>query len=184
MDLGDIATGTALKLAGETFLVLQQQHVKMGRGGAVVKAKLKNLATGAVIDRTIKPSDPLTTAEVERRPATYLYATAERGVFMDASSFDQFEIPLSSSNQRPYLKDGAEVTVLWLDDQPVSFELPIKLDLLVVATPPNVKGNTATGGTKPATLETGAVVTVPLFIKEGDTIKVNTTDNSYVERVS
>lgn len=185
MDLRDIYTGSAITLDGAQFIVLKQQHVKMGRGGAVVQAKLRNVATGAVIDRTIRPGDNFAEADVERTSATFLYTDQDAAHFMDATSFEQFSLPLSTlSKQTPYLTDGIEVTVLFVEEQPISVELPKKVDLEVTDTPPNVKGNTAQGGTKPATLSTGLVVNVPLFINVGDTIRVNTDDNSYVLRVN
>lgn len=184
MDLGDIRLGTAIDLDGQSFLVVAAQHTKMGRGGAVLKAKLRNLRTGAVIDRTIKPGDTFTEAEVDRSPATFLYADPSNLTFMDKKSYDQFTLPRANlSGQEKYLVDGTDVDVLSVNQQPVSLDLPIKMVFTVKETPPNVKGNTAQGGNKPATLETGAIVSVPLFIKPGDKIRVKTTDGTYVERV-
>lgn len=185
MDLGDISAGSAIKLDNETFSVLKQQHVKMGRGGAVVKAKLKNLKTGAVVDRTIRHGDTFEEADVVRNKATFLYADKEVLSFMDKESFEQFTIDKDSiGDQIQFLIEGTDVDVLYVDDKPTSIELPIKIEFEITDTPPNVKGNTASGGNKPATLSTGAIVTVPLFIKKGDIIRVNTQDGTYVERIS
>lgn len=184
MDLGDIVIGTAISVNGEVYLVQNKQHVKMGRGGAVVKAKLRHLFSGATTERTIKPSDTLIEIELERRPATHLFSDQHGLHFMDTTTFDQFTLPRTIAGSTvQFLKEGQNVTILSADNRPVSCELPIKVDLAVRETPPNVKGNTAQGGSKPAILETGATVSVPLFIKEGDNIRVNTTDGSYVERV-
>lgn len=185
MDLGDIRVGTALTVDGQTYLVVSATHVKMGRGGAVLKSKLKNLKTGGVVDRTLKPNDNYDEADVARAKATYLYADGSGYTFMDSESFEQFTLPADSlGTATKFLAEGTAVDVLTIDSKPVSIELPKKLEFAVVETPPNVKGNTTSGGTKPATLSTGAVVSVPLFINEGDTIRVNTTDGTYVERVS
>ena len=184
MDLGDIRVGTPLLIDGQTFIVTAATHAKQGRGGAVVKTKLKNLQTQASVDRTLKPGDSFEEADVTRVRATYLYQNGQSYAFMDAVSFDQFELPATiiSDNTR-WLTEGGEATIIMSGDRPVALELPVKMDFTVAETPPGIKGNTAQGGTKQATLATGAVVTVPLFIKAGDTIRVNTTDGSYVERV-
>jgi len=184
MDLGDIRVGTPLLIDGQTFIVTAASHTKMGRGGAVVKTKLKNLQTQASVDRTLKPGDTFEEADVTRTKATYLYQAGDKFAFMDAVSFDQFELSkdLIGDCQR-WLVEGAETMVILSGDKPVAIELPVKMDLTVADTPPGIKGNTAQGGTKQATLSTGTIVTVPLFIKAGDTIRVNTTDGSYVERV-
>lgn len=185
MDLGDIHVGTALTVDGQTYLVISAAHVKMGRGGAVLKSKLKNLKTGSVVDRTLKPNDSYDEADVARVKATYLYADNGSYAFMDSASFEQFTFSaevLGAATK--YLAEGTVVDVLTINDQPIGIELPKKLEFTVTETPPNVKGNTSSGGNKPATISTGAVVTVPLFINEGDSIRVNTTDGSYVERVT
>lgn len=184
MDLGDIRVGTPLLIDGQTFIVTAASHVKMGRGGAVVKTKLKNLQTQASVDRTLKPGDTFEEADVTRARATYLYQNGQQYAFMDTTSFDQFELPASLiGDNAHWLVEGTDTTVILSGDQPVAIELPVKMEFVVAETPPGVKGNTAQGGTKQATLATGAVVSVPLFIKAGDTIRVNTTDGTYVERV-
>lgn len=184
MDLGDIHVGAALAVDGQTYVVISAAHVKMGRGGAVVKAKLKNLKTNAVVDRTLKPNENFDEADVTRAKATYLYSDSREYTFMDSTSFEQFAFPVDAlGSTTKFLAEGAAVEVLQIDGQPVSIELPKKMEFEVIDTPPNVKGNTAQGGTKPATISTGAVVNVPLFINQGDMIRVNTTDGSYVERV-
>lgn len=185
MDLGDIHVGTALTIDGQTYLVQSAIHVKMGRGGAVLKTKLKSVKTGGVVDRTLKPNDSYDEADLSRMKATFLYSDGKGYTFMDGNSFEQFtlgEEVLGGATK--FLAEGTAVDALTVDDQPVGIELPKKLEFTVIETPPNVKGNTTSGGTKPATLSTGATVSVPLFINEGDIIRVNTTDGSYVERVT
>lgn len=185
MDLGDIRVGTPLLVDGQTFIVVAASHVKMGRGGAVVKAKLKNIKTQAVTDRTIKPGDTFDEADVARVKATYLYQAGAAYAFMDSTTFEQFELDTNLvGDQVKWLTEGMEVTLVMAESQPAALELPVKIDLEVVETPPGVKGNTAQGGTKPATLITGATVSVPLFIKAGDIIRVNTVDGTYVERAN
>ncbi len=187
MDLAKIKDGSAIELDNQTFLVIKAQHQKIGRGGALLKAKLKNLKTKAVIDRTIKPSDNLDWADLNRTRASFLYSdqNQNKSLFMDSESFEQFEIDSESlSTQQKFLKEGLIVNVLLIGEEAVAIELPIKVDYKVVDAPPNVKGNTVSGGNKMVQIETGTSVTVPMFIKENDIIKVNTTDGSYVERVT
>jgi len=185
MDLGDIHVGTALAVDGQTYIVVTATHVKMGRGGAVLKTKLKNLKTGSVVDRTLKPNDSYDEADVSRTKATYLYADGKGYTFMDGLSFEQFTLTAEAlGSATKFLAEGTVVDVLTIDNEPIGIDLPKKLEFAVTETPPNVKGNTSSGGTKPATLTTGAIVSVPLFINEGDIIRVNTTDGSYVERVT
>lgn len=185
MDLADIKDGTAIELDGVSFVVVKAQHAKMGRGGAWVKAKLKNLKTGATIERSIKSGDSFDAADVARTKATYLFSDPTKATFMDKTDYEQFTIDRSAiERQLPYLTEGIDVDVLYVEDEPVGIDLPIKLIYTVAETPPNVKGNTISGGTKIAKIETGATVSVPLFIKTGDTIRVNTQTGEYVERVS
>lgn len=185
MDLGDIHVGLPISIDGQTFVVVAASHAKQGRGGAVVKAKLKNIKTQGVVDRTIKNGDSFEEADVRRQKATYLYQNGQNYAFMDQISFEQFEIPASTLvDQTKYLVEGTEVIILMDESQPIAVELPVKMEFEVLETPPGLKGNTAQGGTKPATLSTGLIVSVPLFIKQGDIIRVNTTDGSYVERAN
>lgn len=185
MDLGDIKDGSAIEIDGVSFVVVKAQHAKMGRGGAWVKAKLKNLKTGATVERNIKQGDSFDQADVARKKATYLYADSQNATFMNKDDYEQFTIERTSlENQLKFLVEGIDVDILYVDDEPVGVELPIKLEYKVTDTPPNVKGNTVSGGTKPAKIETGTTVSVPLFIKIGDTIKVNTQTGEYVERVT
>ena len=165
-------------------MVIAYQHSKMGRGGAVLRTKLRNLRTNGVIDITFKSSDKFDEATLERRSCSFLYAEAGAYSFMDSSSFEQFTLPPDVVGEKhQYLKEGSEVQILFFEEEPVSLDLPIKMDFEVTHTEPGVKGDTAQGGSKPATLETGAIITVPLFVKIGDVIRVNTVEGTYVERV-
>ena len=183
LGITDLKTGVAIIYEGAPCVVVTYEHSKLGRGGAIMRTKLKNLKSGATFDITFKGSDKFEEAPLQKRVCTYLYPEGERLLFMDASSFDQFEMPKAQLGAKAgFLKEGSEVQILFFDDAAVSLELPIKLDIAVSHTEPGVKGDTVSGGTKPATLETGATVAVPLFIKIGDILRVNTVEGTYVER--
>lgn len=183
LEITDLKSGTTIDLDGSPYVVLTYQHSKMGRGGAVLRTKLRNLKTNAVVDLTFKSSDRFEEAQLERRTCSYLYAEADQHYFMDSQSFDQFSMSSEVLGHKSrFLKEGLELQILFYEGQPDSLVLPIKMDFEVAHTEPGVRGDTATGGTKPATLETGAIITVPLFIKIGDRIRVNTDEETYVER--
>lgn len=183
LSITDLKTGTTIDMDGSPFMVMDYQHSKMGRGGAVLRTKLRNLKTGAVVDITFKSSDKFDEAVLERRSCTYLYQEGSAYAFMDTGSFEQFTLsPEEVGPKARFLKEGSDIQILFYEDKPVSVVFPIKMDFEVAHTEPGVKGDTATGGTKPATLETGAVITVPLFIKIGEKIRVNTDEGTYVER--
>ena len=183
LGITDLKTGVSIIYEGAPCVVVTYEHSKMGRGGAVLRTKLKNLMSGALFDITFKGSDKFEEAPLQRRMCTYLYPEGEKLLFMDAASFEQFELPKAQLGSKAgFLREGSEIQILFFDENPVSVELPIKLDLAVAHTEPGVKGDTVSGGTKPATLETGAVVAVPLFIKIGDILRVNTVEGTYVER--
>ena len=155
----------------------------MGRAGAVLRTKLCNLKTGAVVDLTFKGGDKFEEAVMDKHNCTYLYSESNQYYFMDRDSFEQYSLSTVEVGPKArFLKDGLEVQILFYDQKPVSVILPIKIDLTVSHTEPGVKGDTVSGGTKPATLETGAVINVPLFIKPGEIIRVNTEEGTYVER--
>ena len=165
-------------------MVLSYEHSKQGRSGAVLRTKLRNIRSGATFDITFKGSDKFDEAPLEKRACSFLYSDGDLFSFMDSSSFEQFEIKREMlGNKALYMKDGLELQIQFYDDQPVNVELPIKIELKVTDTQPGVRGDTATGGSKPAVLETGASVTVPIFVKNGDVIRVNTVEGTYVERV-
>lgn len=188
MNLGDLHQGTVINLDGQTFLVIKAQHSKQARGGGLVKAKLRNLKSKNTVERTIKPSDNFSTANLTRTTVTFLYVSPKGDyyTFMDKRTFEQLELPTELiAEQSKFLLAGVDVDILYLEEEPVGLELPLKLDFTVTEAEPGLKGNTTQGaGTKLVKIQTQATVAVPLFINQGDIIRVNTQDGSYVERVS
>lgn len=181
---GDLKRGIAFEFEGQPCQLIEWQHVKIGRGGAIVRMKLRNLRTGAIFDRTCDAGDKFAPVDLDRLTATYQYQDGNLYHFMDTTTFDDIVLAEGQlGNARSYLTDNLEVGIVTLDGEPLSLDPPEKVTLLVTYTEPGFKGDTATGGTKPATTETGLVVQVPLFIATGDTIRVNTTSGAYVERV-
>jgi len=179
----DLKSGTKITLLGDPFMVVSYAHSKMGRGGAVAKTRLKNLRTGAVIDKTFQGSDKISDAEIIKKRATFLYNDQNSAFFMDSESYDQFSIPISVvGDQKNYLIENSPVDILYFNEEPINIELPIKLTLKVTSAPPGIKGNSSGTVTKKVTLETGATADVPLFIKENDKIVIDTRDGKYVER--
>lgn len=182
----DFRNGMVIQLDGELYSITYFQHVKPGKGGAFVRTKLKNVLTGSVIDRTFRAGEKVDEVRLVRRPVRYSYTDGQLYYFMDEETFEQ--IPLSpqtiGEDQLAYLKENMICEALTRDGDTISVELPFFVELEVSETEPGVKGDTAQGGTKPAKLETGAVVQVPLFIETGDMIKVDRRENKYLERVS
>jgi elongation factor P len=161
------------------------QHVKPGKGGAFVRTKIKNLRTGRVLDKTFRSGEKVDEAEVEDKRMQFLYMDGDQLVFMDTETYDQ--IPFSAEqvgDSRKYMLENLEVDVIFWKGRPINIELPAFIEAAVSQTDPGMKGDTASGATKPATIESGAVVQVPLFIKEGEKIRVDTRSGSYVERVN
>ncbi len=184
LSLGDITRGITILYKGQLYEVLDFEHVKRGRGSAFVRAKLRELRTGRVFTETLRESDEIESAFLETRPLQYLYKSGDTYVFMDNETYEQYELPAAMVEDiKGYLLEGMEVHGLFYQGKIVKVKPPTFVDLKVVDTPPGVKGDTATGGEKPATLETGLVVKVPLFVKVGDTIRVDTRTGAYVERV-
>lgn len=183
LSITSLKTGTKITLENEPYAVVFYSHSKMGRGGAVVKTKLKNLKTGAVIDKTFQGADKIEEAELSKKSATYLYSDDDNSYFMDSVSYDQFEIAKKKvGSDLKYLVENSAVDLLYFNNEAINIELPIKMTFKVVSAPPAVKGNSAGSITKKVTLETGAEVDVPIFIKENDNIIVDTRDGAYVER--
>jgi elongation factor P len=184
VDTSQFRNGLKIELDGEPFTMIFFQHVKPGKGGAFVRTKVKNLKTGRVLDRTFRAGERVDEADVEERTMQYLYLDGANLVFMDTSSYDQIPFsPEQVGDARKFLKENLEVSVVFWRGQPIGLELPSFIEASVTRCDPGVKGDTASGATKPATLETGAVLQVPLFIKEGDTLRVDTRTGAYVERV-
>ncbi len=177
--------GMVLEIDGQLFQIVYFQHVKPGKGGAFVRSKLKNVRTGAVIDRTWTAGERVSEVRLERRPVQYSYHDGHLYHFMDLESYD--DIPINDDvigeDQLQYLKEGMECSGLVHNGRVILVELPFFIELQVVETDPGVRGDTAQGGTKPARLETGAVVQVPLFVEQGETIRVDRREHKYLERV-
>jgi elongation factor P len=182
----DFRNGMVLEIEGGLWAISYFQHVKPGKGGAFVRTKLKNVLTGAVVDRTYRAGEKVTDVRLERRPVNYSYTDGDIYYFMDAQTFDLIPIAadLIGEDQLQYLKENMECEGLVHDEKVISVELPHFVELAVSRTEPGVKGDTAQGGTKPATLETGAVVQVPLFVEEGEVIRVDRREDKYLTRVT
>jgi len=183
LNLSTVKTGKTISLNNEPYLVIFHQHSKMGRAGAVLRTKLKNLKTGTVKEKTFQGADKIEEAEITKSKAQFLYRDGENYFFMDNASYEQFSLPESVlGNSVNYLLEGTEATILNYNSQPINIELPVKMEFRVVESPPAIRGNTADGGSKQVTLETGIKVNTPLFIKQGDVIRINTDTGEYVER--
>ncbi|HEV8355544.1 MAG TPA: elongation factor P, partial [Gemmatimonadales bacterium] len=181
----DFRNGLVLEIDGHLYQMVYFQHVKPGKGGAFVRTKLKNIRTGAVLDRTFNAGERVTDARLQRRPIQYSYVDGHFYHFMDQQTFDDIMLTedLIGADQLKYLKEGMECEGLVHNDRVILVELPNFVELAVTRTDPGVRGDTATGATKPATLETGATVQVPLFIEEGQVIRVDRRDDKYLTRV-
>ncbi|MFA6963219.1 MAG: elongation factor P [Patescibacteria group bacterium] len=185
LSITDLKTGTKFTMEGDPFVVISYYHSKQGRGGAVVKTKIKNLRTGATVDKTFQGADKVDEADLSKKTALYLYSDEDEAYFMDNQSFDQFTIPASKiGSQKQYLIENSNVDILYFNNEALDIELPIKMIFKVTSAPPAVKGNTASAVTKRVTIETDAIIDTPIFIKEGDKIVVDTRDGSYVERAN
>jgi elongation factor P len=181
----DLKNGMTLDLDGQLWNVVAFQHVKPGKGGAFVRTTLKNVLTGKVVDKTFNAGIKVETANVDKRTMTFLYRDTGDFVFMDGETFDQITVPADTvGDAADYLLDNAEATVATHDGLPLYVELPASVELLIEQTDPGLQGDRSTGGTKPATLETGAVIQVPLFVTTGEKVKVDTRDGRYISRVS
>jgi elongation factor P len=185
VDTSQFRNGLKIELDGEPFVMTYFQHVKPGKGGAFVRTKVKNLRTGRVLERTFRAGERVDLADVEDKQMQYLYREGENLVFMDNESFDQIPLPESVvGDGAKYLKENIEVGIVFWRGKAINVEMPAFIEAVVTRTEPGFKGDTASGATKPATIETGAVVQVPLFLKQGERIRVDTRTGEYVERVS
>jgi len=181
--LTDLKPGANFIFNNEPHQVVTSEHSKQGRGGAIMRTKIKNLLSGAMFDRTFKGNEEFDEAEIERKKAQFLYKEKNDYFFMDPESFDQFSLTENQIGEsKNFLKDGLDTEIIYFENKPINVNLPIKLDLKVTYTEPGFKGNTQSATTKPATLETGTEVQVPLFIKIGDIIRIDTRSGQYVER--
>ena len=168
---------------GQILSIVNVEHIKLARAGAVIKAKLRNVMTGSIFEQSFRSGDKFKTVRIDSHESTYLYADGNHHYFMDSRTYDQ--VPVDEDmleDVLPFLKEGSEAFLLRHDDRLIGVELPIIVDLKVVRTDPGFRGDTVSGATKPASLETGATVQVPLFIQTGDVIRVDTRTHTYVER--
>jgi elongation factor P len=180
----DFRNGLTIMLDGEIFRIVEFQHVKPGKGGAFVRTKIKNVRTGRVLDPTFRSGEKIEIVRLESRKLQYLYQDPNGYIFMDNESFDQLHLPQHLVEEViDLLKENTEVDVLFHGEEALGIELPTTVDLRIVETEPNDKGDTASGSKKPAKLETGAVVNVPFFVSEGELIRVDTKKREYLERV-
>jgi elongation factor P len=180
----DLKNGMTLELDGVLFQVLEFQHVKPGKGGAFVRTKLRNVKTGAVLERTFNAGVKVGLAIVERKDMQYLYRDGASLVFMDMETYEQVPVPVDvAGGAERYLSEGSTAQVAMHQGNPIAVELPASIVLAITDTQPAVKGDTRTSALKPATLETGIVVQVPLFVETGERVKVDTRTGQYIERV-
>ena len=179
----DFRNGLVIGLDGVAFRIVEFQHVKPGKGGAFVRTKIKNVLSGAVIDRTFRAGEKIEEIRLEAQESQYLYSDGDLCHFMNTETYDQFSVSAAQvGDVAPYMKENEMVKVLMRDGHPFLIEVPSHVILTVTETDPGMKGDTATGATKPATLETGLVVTVPLFIDVGDMLKIDTRTGDYMGR--
>lgn len=180
----DFHTGITIELEGEVYTVIDFQHVKPGKGAAFVRSRLKNLRSGAIVEKTFRAGEKVPRAMIERKEMEYLYNTGEEYIFMDTKSYEQFSLSAEQlEDSLKYLKENMKLNVLFFKGESIGIELPHSVELKVVETEPGFKGDTAAGGSKPAKLETGLVVQVPFFINEGDLVRIDTRTGAYIERV-
>lgn len=180
----DLKPGRAIQLDGDPYLVIASQFGRKSQSKANMQCKLKNLKTGAIVARNFQGSEQIDEADVGLKKVQYLFKDEMGYSFMDLQTYDQFTLDADTVGEvADFLVDGGDVNALLFEEKPIGIQLPATVDMKVVETIPGVKGDTATGGTKPATLESGVVVSVPLFIQEGDKIKVNTENRLYMSRV-
>jgi elongation factor P len=185
IDAGELRKGVVLELDGDIYQVLEYQHVKMQQRQPVVKLKLRGVRNGNFIERNFQSGDKVATVFLEHRPVQYLYDDGHLYYFMDNETYEQFVLtPAQIGDDTKFLKEGLVLEILTSKGSTVAIELPASVELRVTETEPGFKGDRATAGTKPAKLETGATVQVPLFINTGDTVKINTRTGAYVEKIS
>ncbi|MFP7471988.1 elongation factor P [Niallia taxi] len=183
ISVNDFKTGLTIEVDNGIWRVLDFQHVKPGKGAAFVRSKLKNLRTGAVQEKTFRAGEKVGKAQIDNRKMQYLYASGDQHVFMDQESYDQIELPADAIEyELKFLKENMEVHIMMYQSETLGVELPNTVELEVTETEPGIKGDTASGGTKPAILETGLSVQVPFFINQGDRLIINTAEASYVSR--
>ena len=181
----DLKNGMTLEFPEGLFTVIEFQHVKPGKGPAFVRSKLRNLRNDAVIERTFRAGEPVEQAVLDKRDYQFLYATGSTYTFMDTSSYEQLEVDVKAlGSAKNYLKENDSAMIVMHDDEIVTVELPAAVELVISETDPGVQGDRSTGGRKPATLETGLVIQVPLFVAQGERVKVDTRTGEYLTRAN
>ncbi len=179
----DFRTGLTIEMDGDVYQIVEFQHVKPGKGAAFVRSKLRNLRTGAVVDKTFNAGEKMPKARIEHRETQYLYNDGEDYNFMDMESYDQFSMSKEQLGDAiKFLKENMTITIMSYQGRSIGVDLPNVVELEVVETAPGIKGDTASGGSKPATLETGYVVQVPFFINTGDVLQIDTRTGHYIKR--
>lgn len=183
ISVNDFKTGLTIEVDGGIWRVLDFQHVKPGKGAAFVRSKLRNLRTGSIQEKTFRAGEKVEKAQIDTRRMQYLYANGDSHVFMDNETYEQIELPASRIEyELKFLKENMEVFIMMFQNEILGIDLPTTVELEVTETEPGIKGDTASGGTKPATLETGLVVQVPFFVNQGDRLIINTAEGTYVSR--
>lgn len=183
LNFNEIKTGRVIKLNDEPFIIIKTEHHKMGRSGAVLKIKCRNLINGNILERTFQGSEKAEEAETATKKANFMYKDKEEAHFMNNESYEQFSLSVEEIGESAqFLKEGTDVDVLYFEGRPVTASLPIKMEFKVISAPPGVKGNSAGNVNKQVEIETGSLISVPMFINEGDVIRVNTESGEYVER--
>ncbi|MBW2621449.1 MAG: elongation factor P [Deltaproteobacteria bacterium] len=176
--------GLKIEFKGEPYTIVEFLHVKPGKGGAFVRTKIKNMISGRVLDQTFRPQDKIGRPDLEEKNMQYLYKDRDGFNFMDNDTYEQVTLSEDQvSTYTDFLQENLNIGILYFNGKPIGLELPLTVELVVTETEPGVKGDTASGGSKPATLETGLVVQVPFFINEGDVLKIDTRSGDYMERV-
>ncbi len=180
----EFRNGLKIEIDGEPFVIVEFQHVKPGKGGAFVRTKFKSLKSGNMTDKTFRAGEKVDVPDLEEKTMQYLYGADKDRIFMDTSSYDQVSLDEKQlGDSVNYLKENMEIKVLYHKGLPINIEVPMFVELAIARTDPGVKGDTASGGSKPATLETGATVKVPLYMNEGDVVKIDTRTGTFIERV-
>ncbi|MGC1454298.1 MAG: elongation factor P [Nitrospirota bacterium] len=180
----EFRNGLKIEIDGEPYVIVEFQHVKPGKGGAFVRTKFKSLKSGNVTDKTFRAGEKVDVPDLEEKTMQYLYGADKDRIFMDTTSYEQVSLNEKQlGDSINYLKENMEIKVLYHKGMPINIEVPMFVELAIAKTDPGVRGDTASGGSKPATLETGAVVKVPLYMNEGDVIKVDTRTGTFIERV-
>ncbi|HEY4565753.1 elongation factor P [Planococcaceae bacterium Storch 2/2-2] len=183
ISVNEFRTGLTVEVDNDIWRVLEFQHVKPGKGAAFVRTKMRSLRTGSIQEKTFRGGEKVARAQIDNHKMQYLYADGDMHVFMDTTSYEQIEIPASKIEyELKFLKENMEVSIMQYESEVLGVSLPVTVTLTVAETEPGIKGDTASGGSKPATMETGLVVQVPFFVNQGDELVINTEEGEYVSR--